>query len=115
MRKPKPVKPPAMSEKDWSKQFKHLFEVMGWQGFHPYLSIYSDRGWPDWSLVNPTTGRLIFVELKTEAGKLSDSQIKWRDLLQSAGQEWYCFRPSQFDDAASVLGRNAPAPGAREE
>jgi hypothetical protein len=100
--------PEELSEKQWSQQFKGLFTVLGWVGYHPYLSIHSERGWPDWSLVHLTTKRLIFVELKKESGKLSDSQIRWRDLLEATGQEWYCLKPSQFDEAAEIL-RARPA------
>lgn len=101
-------KPPAISEKVWSQQFAHLFATFGWHGYHPWLSVYSDRGFPDWVLCNEAQRRIIFVELKTEAGKLSAKQELWRDRLLACGQEWYCWRPSQFDAAAAVLRGKAP-------
>jgi hypothetical protein len=92
-----------MTEKEWSAQFKQLFELYGWKGYHPYLSIHSERGWPDWSLINLAQKRVIFVELKTEKGKLSESQIRWQGYLASCGQEWYCLRPSDIDKAIEIL------------
>lgn len=108
-RKPKAKDDPVrqMTEKEWSTQFKHLFELYGWTGYHPYLSIHSERGWPDWSLVNTTQKRMIFVELKAEKGKLSESQVKWKGLIEATGGEWYCLRPSQFEEAQEILKKRA--------
>ena len=95
-----------ITEKAWSAQFKELFKMLGWEGYHPFLSIHSERGWPDWSLVNESQGRLVFVELKTEVGKVSDKQQRWHELLRSVGCEVYVWRPSDFDTAARILSRS---------
>lgn len=98
-----------ITEKAWSAQFKELFKMLGWEGYHPFLSIHSERGWPDWSLVNAAQGRLVFVELKTEIGKVTDKQRHWHELLRSVGCEVYVWRPSDFDTAARILSRSTTA------
>jgi hypothetical protein len=99
------AKTPTQLEKDWSKAFKQLFETLGYEGYHPFLSIYSDRGYPDWSLFNVHQARHIWVELKTDApsSKLSPAQARYRDLIFACGGEFYCLRPRDFDDAAKIL------------
>lgn len=97
----------TMTEKAWSEQFKQLFSLLGYEGYHPYLSIHSPRGFPDWTLVNEAQGRLVFVELKTDAktSKLSPHQVRWHGLLRATGAEVYTWRPSDFEEAARVLSR----------
>ena len=96
---------PPQLEKEWSKDFEKLFKVFGYEGFHPWLSVYSDRGYPDWSLFNVQQARHIWVELKRDivSSKLSPAQKKYRDLILACGGEFYCFRPRDFDDAALIL------------
>lgn len=49
------------------------------------------NGFPD--LVIAKAGRVIHAELKTETGRLSDEQKKWRDAL---GETWRLWRPSDW-------------------
>lgn len=102
-KKVEPGTRPAISEKVWSSQFKHLFRTLGWEGYHTFFSHYSEHGYPDWTLVNAARKRLVFVELKAEKGKLSEHQEHWRDLIQACGIEWYCWKPSEFDEAVRIL------------
>lgn len=97
------TKPPEMTEKQWSKQFSDLFRMLGWEGYHPYLSIHSERGWPDWSLVNLKQGRFICVELKAQKGKTTVHQDKWIANLNACGVECYVWRPADFQLAADIL------------
>jgi hypothetical protein len=61
-------------------------------------------GWPDLVLVKP--GRMIFAELKSQRGRLSDDQHAWLDQLRAAGVEAYVWRPAQFDDIDQILRGN---------
>lgn len=56
--------------------------------------MQGDAGFPD--LVLCRGRRLLFVELKSQTGKLEPAQIAWRDVLLGAGQEWYCWRPTDW-------------------
>ena len=102
---------PAMTEADWSKQLRDLMALYGWQHVHfrPALTKHGYRtagsgelaaGWPDFVAVRD---RVIFVEIKRKGGKLSDDQIRVRDILRTAEAEWYAWWPADFDEAHAVL------------
>lgn len=79
----------------------HLY---GWRVHHNYDSRKSTgAGFPDLVLVQRDQKRIIYAELKTERGRLSRQQAEWRDDLLAAGQQWYLWRPSDFDDVVAVL------------
>ena len=49
---------------------------------------------------------MIFAELKSETGKLTDSQLGWLGLLGRVPSICvYVWRPSDFDTAAAILQR----------
>jgi hypothetical protein len=78
-------------------------------GFYYQTPVQADgAGFPDLVLVRPP--RLIFMELKSEKGKLSDAQQIWIDLLKKcyfkgivSPVEVYVFKPSQWDEIEIVL------------
>jgi hypothetical protein len=79
-----------------------LAGIFGWTLYHPALSKWSERGWPDLALCRPP--RLVFAELKREAGHPSVDQKRWLALLRGCpGVETYLWRPSDIDMIASVL------------
>jgi hypothetical protein len=95
---------PALTEKDFLRQIKDLAKICHWRVYHPFLSKWSERGYPDITLVRPP--RLIFAELKAEKGVLSESQCEWAELLQACpGVEYYCWKPSDFDAIVEILKR----------
>jgi hypothetical protein len=72
---------------------------LGLKAFHSGIT-WGDTGagFPDLVLV----GRrgVLFAELKSADGRLSEDQRTWRDRLLAAGQEWRLWRPA---DLASGL------------
>jgi len=96
---------PKITEKVWTAQFRQLVKTFGWEAYHTFFSRFSERGFPDFVLYNTAQKRVMFVELKTETGKLSEHQERWRDGLLACGQEFYCWRPSDFDKTAAILRR----------
>jgi hypothetical protein len=74
-----------------------------------WRSIHSPAGYPDLCLAKP--GRLIYAELKSEKGKVSDKQREWLDTLKAAGAEAYVWRPSQFEEAVEILRGKKEANG----
>ena len=91
------------TEKDFMAQVVDLAKILGWSVYHPWLSIRSERGWPDLALVKPP--RLVLAELKREKAKLSPSQEKWLSMLSGCPQvEVYVWRPSNLDAIARCLG-----------
>ncbi len=63
------------------------------------------KGFPDCILVRPP--KCLFVETKSEKGKVSPEQKEWGEILkQCPGIEYYLWRPSQFDnEIVKVLER----------
>lgn len=101
-----------ISENDFLKQVIDLAHLCGWKVAH-FRPAQTTRGWrtpvqadgagfPDLVLVKE---RVIFPELKSEKGKLSDAQKAWRDALLAAGGEYYCWRPSDFENIVECLKR----------
>jgi len=70
--------------------------------FHPHYSLGSEPGWPDLTLIRRRDHRLIFAELKTEKGRLSERQEQVLELLSSiaTNRAWW-------DDDRSVAHWNA--------
>ena len=91
-----------LTEKEWLALVVELARTLGWLCFHPFLSIRSERGWPDLSLVRE---RLVFIELKSDKGRTTPAQEKWINALKEAGAEAYVFRPADWDDVVAVLTR----------
>lgn len=65
-------------------------------------AIQGDPGFPDLVLTKP--GRLIFAELKSDAGVVTASQWRWIETLELAYAETYIWRPRDIQTIATVLG-----------
>jgi hypothetical protein len=63
-------------------------------------------GFCDLVMVKP--GRLIFAELKSETGRLTEEQTHWIATLREAGAEVWVWRPSDFDQIVAVLRKRGP-------
>jgi hypothetical protein len=66
-------------------------------------------GWPDLTLAKEGH-RLIFIELKTEEGKVDDEQWLWLRLLNSTGNYAVIVRPSDLREGRvnAILNEGAP-------
>jgi hypothetical protein len=60
-------------------------------------------GFPDIVLCNGS--RVLFVELKSEKGKLTRLQTQWISLLKRCSVEVYVWRPSDWAEILGVLSR----------
>ena len=89
-----------ISEKEWAAQVYDLARTFGWMRYHTHRSERSPAGFPDEVLVRE---RVIFVELKSEKGKLSDAQLRWLEKLTWAGAETHVWRPSDLELVGRVL------------
>ena len=85
-----------IAEKDFQRQVLELARIYGWHAYHPALSKWSERGWPDLAMVRPP--RLVFAELKSETGKVTEHQERWLALLGACpGVEVFLWRPSDLE------------------
>lgn len=96
------VKLPTVTEKQFQSQVVRLAKLLAWRTYHTYDSRKSDKGFPDLVLTDGT--RTLFVELKSDTGRVTKEQQDWLDLLRQSGQEVYLWRPRDWADIVKVLG-----------
>jgi VRR-NUC domain-containing protein len=70
--------------------------------FHPFDSRRSMPGFPDIVMVRPPS--VLFVETKTDRGRMTPAQQVWMQALQQCpGIETYVWRPDDWDGIVSRL------------
>jgi hypothetical protein len=102
MRTGAPIEAP---ESDLQARVRRLARESGWLVYHTRDSRGSDKGFPDLVLCRP--GSLLFIELKSAAGKLSAEQATWIDLLRHSvpDVEAYLWRPADWPEIQQRLLR----------
>ena len=98
----------VVTERDLRQQVVDLAKLFGYKAYFSWTSIHSPRGFPDLVLACQARERVIYAELKTEKGKVSDSQREWLDELTACGQEVYLWRPADFEEVARILRSRLP-------
>ena len=110
------VKP--ITEAEFQQQVIQLAKLRGWlvhhtrparmkvRGVETYRTpIAGHAGFPD--LVLARRGRVIYAELKAQAGQLREDQIRWRDAMcppeRQAFCGWFLWRPSDWATIEKVL------------
>lgn len=96
-----------MSEDAFQRRITDLCDWLHLRWHHETDSRRSKRGFPDLVIVGY---RVIFVELKSDTGRVSFDQLGWLDDLREANAEVYLWRPQDWEGARKVLfdlaGRN---------
>ena len=102
-----------LTEKEFQQALCQLATLTGWRWIHfrtvrDHRNNYStplqgSAGFPDLVLVHPDLG-VLFVELKTTKGRLSEHQTDWATDLLLAGAEYYCWRPEDWSTIKTRLG-----------
>lgn len=82
-----------MTEAQLFEAIRDLAKLRGWMLYHTYRSDRSEAGFPDLVLVHPRTGDLLFAELKSEKGRISQTQRAWLDALRASRVPVYVWRP----------------------
>lgn len=103
-------------EQRFQAQVTELAAWRGWEFMHVRPGLFRDgrfatmtsgtmaRGWPDLTMVQPRTGRLIYAELKVPPNTLTDDQSRVLDVLRSIRcAEVYIWRPADFATIERVL------------
>lgn len=85
MVEPRKVLNAAMTERELFECVRAHLNAFGWLWHHVYDARRSNAGLPD--LIAVKNGRLLFIELKTEKGRLTDEQRVWLMALHHAGGE----------------------------
>ena len=92
-----------VSERTLQDTIVRLAKVFGFLAYHTYDSRRSAPGFPDLVLCHPERGETLFMELKTQKGKVRKEQRQWLDALQAAGQRAYLIRPLDMDRVEAIL------------
>jgi hypothetical protein len=87
-----------MTEKVLQSHVIGLATQLGWKVYHTHDSRRSQSGWPDLVLAHPVKGVVLFRELKTMRGKLSQDQKNWIGWLKAAGLDATVWRPDNLMD-----------------
>lgn len=97
--------PADTAERNLLGQVRRIAIDNGWSFYHTWRSDHSEAGFPDCVLVKP--GRLIFAELKSRTGKLTQAQETWLSLLQHSlpDVEVYTWRPTDWPAIQTLLTR----------
>ncbi len=93
-----------MRESDLQKCVLGLAHLLGWRVAH-FRPAQTKKGWrtpveadgagfPD--LVLTKEDRILFRELKSKNGQLSDAQVKWQLALHNAGMDSCVWRPKDW-------------------
>lgn len=91
-----------MSEADLLGWIATSARMLGWLCYHTHDSRRSEAGFPDVCLVRGD--RLIFAELKTLRGKVTDAQQRWLDAFAGVpGVVVHVWRPDQLDEILGIL------------
>ena len=95
--------PTFRTEAQFQVAVERVATECGWMHYHTHDSRRSTPGFPDLVLVRGS--RIVFLELKTENGRLTDDQQAWRKALGAVGGsvEYHLFRPSDWREVMEVL------------
>ena len=93
-----------MTEKEFQSEVIRIGKMYGWLISHPYDSRRSEAGLPDLFMVRED-GRAICAELKTETGRMTEAQKKWRSIIEKTAIEYYLWRPRHLQRIATILSR----------
>jgi hypothetical protein len=93
--------PPKQTEAQFLAEVRTFAKSRGWATYHTYRSEHSGAGFPD--LVMVKRPRVIFAELKSDRGRVTDAQRAWIEELRACGQEAYIVRPKHWPMLKKLL------------
>ena len=84
-----------LTEKQFMAMVIELAKLCDWRHFHVHDARRSPSGWPDLALLRPPD--LLFVETKTDRGRLTPAQRTWLEALaRCPNVEVYTWRPGDW-------------------
>ncbi len=96
-----------LTERQFQRLVTDMADALGWSWHHETYSLGSAPGYPDLTLVHPRHG-VVWLELKTPRGKISEAQRLWIARLREAGQHADIVYPSDLDRVESLLRGKTP-------
>ena len=116
-----------MTERDFQQAVMDLAHLSGWETLHVRTSMQAGRyltattgtmakGWPDLVLVHRSQARLLFVEVKSDKGRLRPDQSRVLSLLwqltEGPTREWaevHVWKPADWTLIEATLTRKEEA------
>ena len=93
---------PPLSEKQWQRQVVELARLHRWMVRYDWTRIHGVAGYPDLTLVRPP--RLVYLELKTDRGRITRAQQDWIDTLADVpGVVAAVVRPADWEYVRRLL------------
>lgn len=96
-----------ISEAQFQSDILELVRTLGLAAYHTHDSRRSQPGFPDLVIVGAEG--VMFRELKTMTGKVSEEQKYWLSILHEAGEDVAVWRPNLWPDVITrdlrALGR----------
>lgn len=97
----------SLSHEEFMTQVIQLLDLCHWRYYHTYRSTRSPAGFPDIAAVRENSdgsSALIFLEIKTQKGKLTVTQLEWLSLLDNVpGVVATVCRPSWWNSLVALL------------
>lgn len=84
-----------MNESHWQQRITDLCDLLDLKWHHETDSRRSKSGFPDLVIAGP--GGVMFVELKTDKGRVSKDQEEWIARLRAGGAEAHIWRPCHWE------------------
>jgi hypothetical protein len=84
-------------ERDLQRLVVDMASALGWTHYATVYSVGADPGYPDLTLVHPEYG-VIWLELKTDRGRVSEAQREWLTRLLDAGQRAWLVYPGDTEE-----------------
>ena len=102
-----------VKEADLQDAIIDIARVLGYRVAH-FRPALTDKGWrtpvsgdgkgfPDLELAHAQKHRTLYIECKSEKGRLSPEQNRWLMVLALAGNECYIIKPSEWEYIKDVL------------
>jgi len=91
----------GITEAQFQRMVTDLCDWLHLRWYHTHDSRRSPGGFPDLVIVGPA--QVVYVELKSEKGRVTPAQKEWIDALCGALQDAYIWRPSDWPEAQRVL------------
>lgn len=95
---------PAMSEADLQSAVLDLCKLYGLLAYHTHDSRRSNPGFPDLVIVGRR--RIVYRELKSHRGRLSEPQREWLRRLKAVGEDAAVWRPSEWPEQITTTLRS---------
>jgi hypothetical protein len=100
-----------LTERQWQELIVDMARLHGWWVHHHYDARHSTPGWPDLVLMRPP--ELVFVELKTNRGRVTTEQRDVLAGLAACGVETAVWRPADEVAVFARLSSRSPSGQAR--